>query len=496
MSKIKAKLMAATRPTQSVKSPKIKSVFVDGDGEKLETDTDIADAYRDAVNDLLESETKLGDDEIVAIVRGIMGDETGETGAAVREERLKALAEASGPRVLDDLTAPSAVQSDIATLAIKYGSMIDAETDAALETAADSKEEMDGAPLLVADHFATLWGGERDEHGYITRVPAVDEMPIPGSSKRNSPANSNRPLDRYSWYDHSTGKERPGHFVGNLVDSMPAGIKLLQDISDLTIPSQKGYSKDAIKNPEYKTEDFLADKAGCRSSTLDRMKARRASRIRAAGRAISFLQVVNRLDAELPKLKWRFTLPEGGTRITDVARLRKPVQFWTEGRDGGQIPPWSLSQFINLQLVGSDGVVRLDQIKQRGGKLSDVSAVLQRKPKGENEKSNQGGGNDTLGKDTPIPSPEQLEAFANMFTSGMDAGDAEASSNYRNRIMAYLNVQTPDRDETLTTLDDMRFFLNTILSHYTKRITRIREKTAEAIEADAATSETKKQAVH
>lgn len=460
------------------KAPEVVSMFYDADGVKLPDDDDvgIAEAYKDAIGDDADYEVELTLDpeQIIAVLRAVPGDETDDNG--VRTARFDALVAQNGREELEDLTTPpSAVKSSIAAMAFKFGGMIKEDGNAILDRAADNKEELEGAPLELAPIFVRDFGGEIDkETGYILRCPAVDDMPIPFTSAKNKPAGYNRSTDRYKWSDQN-GTEHSGHFIGELVRSIPGGNKLASDMADLVLMAVTGYDRALVKNKEF-LRLYAGDKEA-RESKLDQLKTRHTSRCRAAGRAIAYLQVINRLDVDFPKVQWEFTTPGEKLDMAEASKLRKPIKFAARtGRKTATSNPISLSQFISLQLTDKEGRVRLSKAKQDGASVGSIMGTFKRKKKTpDGALTTTGGGKDAEGKAQSIPTPQQVVAFANMFNTGLDpsGGNKNAADAYRAKLQIYFNAETPERDEELMSFRDMHEMSGEILLLYAGRIQRI-----------------------
>jgi hypothetical protein len=418
---------------------KVKSVFVNSEGETITQDQDIAEAYRQQVNEAHDIETGLSDEQIVAIVRSIPGDESDETkGAAVTEARLQALRDASEREELEDLTKPpSAIDSPLGALAAQIGSKIDVATDNIVDVAVDNKEKYDGAPLEIADHLNDLFGGEKDSDGDILRCTEIASWPVPGSNQKNMPAGSNVCCDRYTFTDRATGNEHKGHFVGDIHDSTPHGIEIKERLAAIRLLDDDptsgkvgfGYKTKFLTNGNIDTLKVEAEKRY--------WLGRRTSRINRIGRAIKFIQVVTRLHDDLKDVAYFFLHDDRSQRY----RSNKPVKLTSgSGKKSVNIGPFGLSQVLAL---------KIDEAIRNGGTLAALHATLKRKKKTD-AATQQGGGKDKEGVGQAlIVNAKQVEQMTNALVLSFndEGGDRLLAS-----LMADLqDAKSPEGKERILT---------------------------------------------
>jgi len=447
--------------------------YYDVEGEEIGAE-DIPSAYREALSDERDTESALDDAQISAIVTNIPGDEKADP--QVRVARLDALIDAEEREELADLTAPATAQvnTPLASLARTTGLHLSAATDDAMNFAADKREELTGAPILLAFKLAKDWNAEFGEDGYLIRCPKVLEFPVPNSSDKEHPAGFNGPFDRYDVTVN--GKNKRADTFGDMARSSHGGAELDQRIMDLEAIGTNNYDPAKIVNKEYLTDAYKGDEAKCRTSLLKRLKTRRTSRRGALCKAVAFLQVVTHLaDRFGKKVEWAFNLPDAMKALDQVALLNYPVRIKDKGRDGGDTGPWSLTTFTNLQLVGRDGRFRFDYIAERGGKVAHFIDSMKKKTA---EDGNQGDNKNKSGEQTAIPNTAQVDAFFSMFSTGFDPseGNKAKADLYRAAIVRHLNATGDDADETLEVYAEVASILNEVLLPFGPRLAEIAER--------------------
>lgn len=440
-----------------------------------------AEVEEDGDHDSLEL---LTDDRIIAIIEQYPGNENSEKdGEQVRKSRLDALVQESEADDADEAPPSVASKSELSILARKQSELFDKEVDSVLENIADAKETQTGGPILLANHLFDLYDGERDEaSGMMVRCPAVLAFPTPGSSYKSDfwKARNETP-DIHRWKDHATGTEYTIRFTRDLADSTASGKQLLQDIADLEHLKD---SKSDIKNKAWL--EFYG-KSDQRIAKLAQLKARRAARTNAFGKAISLLQVITRfadMDYASKGTRWGFSVADATQHMEEVARRNKPIKFVTvKGAEVDSSEPISLGQFISLQHPAKGANrLRIEHAMDLGGTVGNLKDTLKKAAKTPDDKSKQGGDLDKSGKNIGIPSPEELVTYANMFATGLDeaGGNKAAALAYRSRLLKHFNVQTDEVTEELLTLQEHVQALTDFLAPYQKRIQQALEAQAKA----------------
>jgi len=442
------------------KAPTSKIVFVDDDNDIIKRD-DVVSYYREKFEADYDGDGELtaSDDKILATLEAVPGDESkADTRDAIRAARWEALL------TLVETVAyetPSAVESPLGRLAIEIGSKIDTATDKLVSEAVDNKEKYEGAPLEIAEHMVTLFGGHLDDDGTVKDCAYVlENFPWPGSKQSEAPAGSNQRFDRYTWNDQN-GTEHKGYFMGDLHDSTPEGKNIKARLDAIKL--MKADPTNLKIGFDYRTM-FLVNghvDPHKRDAEEQYLRNRKTSRINRMARAIKYIVNAVRLS-ELKGIGYSFVHDDKERRY----RANKPILLLS-GIGTKKAVPYeknlSLSQFCNM---------RIDEALRLGGTMANLVGTLKRhKAEGATK---QGGGSDKLEGQKGVPSPEQLEAFSSMFVLGMD------NPMYRSTIMSYLNQTGPDADERLETFRDFVAELNAIASHYANRLEKIATLKAKA----------------
>jgi hypothetical protein len=465
---------------------RVKSVYMDDDANVLDIQNDptgVVKAYRAAV--LEEHDVDLENVDATQIIQTLLAvpgrEDDEDEGEQVRTDRLQALADLVDTDTGVDV---SAVASPLGALAIDLAAKMSAEVDKVLEEAADAKEKTIGAPLSLIYPLNKLFGGSVDkESGYITRCPAVLDLPVPFSSyKSDYWGNRNSPLDIYQFKDRETGQKITGRFYRDFADSIkPHGPSLLSDIRDL---KRLKDSKEGIANKEFVKLYGNADQKSARESKLSQLNQRRTSRMNAVARAIGYLQVATRLRDEFyaKGVRHSFTVDDGPEHMDEVVTRNKPIEFaQIKGDTAKSTDPYSLSQFLSLQHPKKDGdICRLDLAAKKGSNVAAITDTLKKEPKAPEPGNKQGGNQDKTGKDIGIPTPEELVAWCSMFASGLDeSGDKTKATQYRAKLMSHFNKVTDDVNDELTALYNANIYLTDLLKPYEKRILDTMSKQAE-----------------
>ena len=464
------------------------NIYTDVDGKTISIKARalFAAAYRASAVQEEEGDEALlaamSDDQVIAVIEQYPGNENSEKdGEAVRKSRLVALVEESEHEDADEAPSGVASKSELSILARKQTELFDKDVDSVLESIADAKETQTGGPVLLADHLFDLYGGERDkDSGMMATCPKVMAFPVPGSSyKSDFWKTRNETPDIHRWKDHATGTEYTIRFYRDLADSTPLGKQLLTDIDDLTRLKD---SKDGIKNKELLHYHGKSDQ---RIAKLAQLKARRAARSNAFGRAIGFLQTITRWNEHLDQkgTHWGFSVADATDNMDEVARRNRPIKLSTiKGKEVSSSDPISLSQFISLQHPAKGAnKTRFELAVEKGGTVGNVLDTLKKAAKSPDEASKQGGNQDKTGKDIGIPSPNELVAYANMFCTGLDeTGNKAMALAYRSRLMKHFNVQTSEVTEELMTLQELVNEMVAFLTPYQPRIQKGYEEQAKA----------------
>lgn len=312
--------------------------------------------------------------------------------------------------------------------AIKWGRMIDATFSAHLKKAADAKEDLDGAPLLIA--------------GDLTRTYSNEDllaMPEPGSGTKKwkeshphllSPSGiPNVPTDHYKTLA-ADGTEISGTVYGDMLDASELGKGYVTAMDQLDAVKTLNSGGKALDNTP---ETFIALKDDVRAleATRARYASRRGNTINKLRKGVQYVQQCARLK-ELPAIGVRLA-----NKDMDIAsKMPKPIILYRKdvGEEGVAAPPVSLSTFIRYDVAAAAAA---------GGLLPHLTSTIKReKKKGQGKK----GGTDAEATSIGLPNAKQAIAYANMLNQYF--GDDDRVSP----LYVKLNTKGEERVDALKTI--------------------------------------------
>lgn len=468
--------------------PAVVSVFVDDEGSAIGRPLDIFQVYSEYYRAKYGSDHELEQDAFVAILQSIPGDESNpDNREIIRNMRLAAVNTQVKKDDAQDLSKPvSAVNDPLSQLAYKIGQVISADGDKALEIAAQGKQDYEAgvinfAYIIVRD----LFGQEAfDNQNNIDGKKLVTQeamrnvlaWPIAGSSvKRNPHASSGRKSDKHKFTNAATGKEETGHFIGDIADTIGHGPEIRARLADLKLLGTDKYDPNAIVYKEY-IGLYGADEAA-RDAERDRLATWRTNRISRATKAVGVLQVMARIDMELPNTQWEFASTEAHIDVATVSALRKPFKFSArEGKKTQVSRAYTVGQFINLQWPNKDGRIRFEEAKRLGGSVANITAQFNR---GKKSETPQAANSEAAKVNLPIPSPAQVLTFGQMFLHLCE--DEVKIGNLYN----HLNKSGPEGDQQLVDFMDFCEKIEGVKQRYASRFVQIMEAQTRALAEQA-----------
>lgn len=479
---------AAAATTATALAP-VVSVFVDDEGSAIARPLDIFQVYSEYYRAKFGADHELEQDAFVAILQSVPGDESNpDQRETVRDQRLAAVNTQVKKNDTQDLSKPvSAINDPLSQLAYKIGQAISADGDKALEIAAKGKQDYEAGVINFAYIIARdLFGQEAfDNQNNIdgkklvtqTQERNVLAWPIAGSTvKRNPHASSGRKSDKHKFTNAATGKEETGHFIGDIADTIGHGPEIRARLADLKLLGTDKYDPGAIVYKEY-INLYGADEAA-RDAERDRLATWRTNRISRATKAVGVLQVMARIDMELPNTQWEFSSTDAHIDVPTVSALRKPFKFSSrEGKKTQTSRAYTVGQFINLQWPNKEGRIRFDEAKRLGGSVANIISQFNRGKK--TDAAAQAANSEATKVNLPIPSPAQVLTFGQMFLHLCD--DEVKLGNF----LSHLNRSGPDGDQALVDFMDFCSKLDGVKERYAGRYNAIIQEQTKRAEEQA-----------